>query len=298
VVKKTIWFIMTTRTDRIHSRLTPIEPATERLPYWTRSTNPIVRRHLGLYWRTLPPELRPILYIVLGWAIMLGMGTLFPSTLFFALILMIVSIIVIPVAVVAYGYILLHVSITASDAMQEEKRNNTLHLLMATPMSLEQILLGKVAVALWRKMEDWTLINYVAALATPPLYFATYHTIWQVREMPVALPIAVFAGLVVSLLRLVLEPLMVGVMGVFLGAVVPYRNTAISLSVAFTAFYVAFLWLLGQLPSVRGGQLQDGTRILANYPLVILIDFVLPIALPALIIVVLLKLTATVITRD
>ena len=35
----------------------------QSLPYWARATNPIVRRHLGLYWRTLPPEFEPIFYI-------------------------------------------------------------------------------------------------------------------------------------------------------------------------------------------------------------------------------------------
>ena len=289
---------MTTRTDRIHSRLTPVEPAVERLPYWTRSTNPIVRRHLGLYWRTLPPELQPVLKIVVGWAVVLFVGALMLDVLYFALIVLIVSVIVLPVAMLVYAHILLDIAVRASDMMQEEKRNNTLNLLMATPMSLQQILLGKVAAAMWRRMEDWTLITYAVALAAPPLFFSMYIDIWQSPYYPLAMPLAVMGGLVVSLLRLVLEPLMVGMIAVFIGAIVPYRNTAISLSVVLSVAYVVIMWLMNQLPIKHITVFKDGTRILPDYFLVILVDFILPIAVPALITWGLLRLTVNLLRRD
>ena len=55
---------MTVNVKSGSPRADPI-PVDERspmhsLPYWARATNPIVRRHLGLYWRTLPPEFEPI----------------------------------------------------------------------------------------------------------------------------------------------------------------------------------------------------------------------------------------------
>jgi hypothetical protein len=289
---------MTTRTDRIHSRLTPIEPAAERLPFWTRSTNPIVRRHLGLYWRTLPPELLPVLKIMAGWALILFVGALMLDVLYFALIVLIVSVIVLPVATLMYAHILLDIAVRASDMMQEEKRNNTLNLLMATPMSLQQILLGKVAAAMWRRMEDWTLITYAVALAAPPLFFSMYIDIWQNSVYPLAMPLAVMGGLVVSLLRLVLEPLMVGMIAVSIGALVPYRNTAISLAVVLSAAYVAIMWLISQLPIARGMALRDGTRIQPDYFMVVLIDFVLPIAVPALVTWLLLRVTVNLLRRD
>jgi hypothetical protein len=289
---------MTSRSDRIHSRLTPIEPASERLPYWTRSTNPIVRRHLGLYWRTLPPEVRPILWGLAGWSVFLILGTwLFPSMLYFALIFLIVSMIVIPVMTVWYAKVMFDVATQSSDIMQAEKRNNTLQLLMATPMSLEQILLGKVAASIWRRMEDWTLISYCVAYVAPPIFFLQFTQAWQSQAHPLALPIAVMGGTAVSLLRLVLEPLMLGMVGVFLGAVVPYRSTAISLSVAFGVAYVAFFWFIGQLPFLRGGVLNRVT-IAPNYGLIVLVDFVLPILLPMLIILISLRLTRYALLRE
>lgn len=284
---------MTIRSDQIHNRLTPIEPAAERLPFWTRSTNPIVRRHLGLYWRTLPPELLPVLRILLGWSVLLLVGTLALDLLYFALIVLIVSLVVLPIATLWYGYILLDISMRAASMMQQEKRNNTLNLLMATPMSLEQILLGKVAAAFWRHMEDWTLICYAVVLTAPPAFFTLYSGVWQSKPYPLVLSIAVIGGTAVSLLRLVLEPLMIGMVAVFIGMVVPYRNTAISLSVALSGAYFLMLWLIAQLPAVKGG-----ADIVANYPLSILVTFVLPVALPALITWGLLKLTVRVVRAD
>ena len=58
--------------------------------------------------------------------------------------------------------------------MADEIRNNTMQLLMSTPMSLDQIFLGKVAAALWRKMDDLVLIVQGAAIFGPPLIIMHY----------------------------------------------------------------------------------------------------------------------------
>jgi hypothetical protein len=288
---------MSIRTDRIHSRLTPVEPAAERLPFWSRSTNPIVRRHLGLYWRTLPPELMPVLRIVLGWAVVLIGGVLFINLLHFALVFLIVSFVVLPVMTLWYAHVLIEVAVRSAAMMQEERRDNTLTLLMATPMSLEQILLGKVAAAFWRRMDDWVLIVYGVALAAPPALYSVMSPVWQETGSPLLTSVAVVGGLAVALLRIMLEPIMIGMIGVFVGAVVPYRNTAISLSVALGAAYVVLINLLARLPSLRPQQVGR-TTIAPDYGLVLLIEFVLPILLPALITWGLLRVTARLLRRD
>lgn len=170
---------MSIRTDRIHSRLTPVEPAAERLPFWSRSTNPIVRRHLGLYWRTLPPELQPVLRIALVWIALLIGGVLFLDVLQFALVFLIVSFVVLPVLTLWYAHLLIEIAVRSAAMMQQERRDNTLTLLMTTPMSLEQILLGKVAAAFWRRMDDWVLIVYGVALAAPPAIYSAMSPVWQ-----------------------------------------------------------------------------------------------------------------------
>ncbi len=288
---------MTIRTDRIHSRLTPVEPAAERLPFWSRSTNPIVRRHLGLYWRTLPPELMPVLRIMLGWTVVLIGGVLFLDVLHFALVFLIVSFVVLPVITLWYAHILIEVAVRSAAMMQEERRDNTLTLLMATPMSLEQILLGKVAAAFWRRMDDWVLIVYGVALAAPPALYSVMSPVWQAAGSPLLTSLAVVGGLAVALLRIMLEPIMIGMIGVFVGSVVPYRNTAISLSVALGAAYVVLINLLSRLPSLRPQQIGRAT-LAPDYGLVLLVEFVLPILLPALITWGLLHVTARLLRRD
>lgn len=289
---------MTTRTDRIDARLTPVEPAVELLPYWTRATNPIVRRHLGLYWRTLPPQVRPLLKVFAVWSAVLLIGSLLQNILYVTLLVVIVSVVVLPIATLVYGHILLSIAMTAADTMQAEQRNDTLHLLMATPMSLEQILLGKVAAAIWKRMEDWILITWVVVIAAPPLLFSMYMPLWDVPGHPLVLPVAVIGATAVALLRLVLEPLMVGMIAVYIGAVVPYRSTAISVSVAVSLAYFTLMWLVTQLPIIHGTTLRDGTLIAPNYFLVVLFDLILPILLPALITWGMLRLTVRTLRQD
>lgn len=288
---------MPTATQRRLAQLTPITPAEESLPYWSRSTNPIVRRHLGLYWRTLPPELRPVLLISLAWVGIMLLNALVPSLANYTLVTVVVSLVIIPAAALVYGHILLTVAIQSADMMQEEKRNNTLNLLRATPMTLEQLLLGKVSAALWRRMEDWVLINYAVAFANTPLYYAFYGRVWLVDEAPFLFPVAVTGAMAVALLRLMLEPMMVGVIGVFVGTITPYRNTAISLSVALSVAYFGLLWLLGQVSGAYG-EVTRRSFVPPNHGLIILLDYVLPLALPLLISAGLLRLTAYLITRD
>lgn len=285
-----------------HSRLTPVQPASESLPYWTRSSNPIVRRHLGLYWRTLPPEMRLPTLLLAGWSALLLVDALLGNALQFALILLVVSLVFLPVLWLGYAHILLTIAINASDAMQQEHRNNTLTLLRATPMSLAQILLGKVASACWRRMDDWVLLSMGVALTTAPLLFMNIATMWQLSGSPIVTAIAVIGLLVVSLLRIMIEPFFVGMVGVFIGAIVPQRNWAISLSVLFSGAYFGLFWLVGQLPAIRGAHLVRvrgaGEFVPPNVWGVLLVDYVLPLVLPLVLIGILLKASEYVLGRD
>lgn len=219
----------------------------ENLPYWARATNPIVRRHLGLYWRTLPPEFEPIFYTCGFWLVALLLGIFFPFITDLATTVIVVSVLVIPVGMIFYLRALFSVAANSASAMADEIRNNTMQLLMSTPMSLDQIFLGKVAASLWRKMDDLILIVQGAAIFGPPLIIMHYAGLFPLRESGPVTYLLIIAMTLVSMLRLVLEPLMFGMVGVGIGAFVPFRSIAMTSSVAFVAFYFLLMIMLQQL---------------------------------------------------
>jgi len=291
---------MTTESRRVSklTDLTQYKTTSERLPYWARSTNPIVRRHLGLYWRTIPPEIRPFLTIYLVWAGIMLVGMVFPPLFGFTMLSFLASIMIVPVMMVLYAHVLLSVAIDAARHMQAEMKNNTFELLQATPMSLPQIFLGKVAAAIWKRMDDLIMVAQVAIAFGPPIIFTFYTELWPVEQTSVITPLATMIAAFVSLLRILLEPLMVGVISVFVGLVVPGRSRAISSAVVLSAFYFLLINLLAHLPSVRGATLSDGTILPTHTTLLILFDFVLPVVLPLALIWGLLKLATYIVTND
>lgn len=274
--------------------------AEAKLPYWARSTNPIVRRHLGLYWRTVPPETRPFVVIYATWCAILGLGMLFPALLSLTMISFLAAIMIVPLAMLLYGHVLLTVSIQTADAMQQEMRNNTFNLLRTTPMSLQQIFLGKVAAALWRRMDDIVMIGQVVLAFSPPILFTVYTSLWSADFSMTAIqtPIATLVGTLVVFYRVVAEPVMIGAIAVFAGIVVSGRTRAITSAVVLGAFYFIILNLMSRLPTVRGFEGVDGTVYPPNISLIVLIDFVLPVVLPLVITYGLLTLSARIVQLD
>lgn len=280
------------QTDRLIDEINDRTPM-EALPYWARATNPIVRRHLGLYWRTLPPEVEPVLYLTGGWIALLLLGIFVPIVTDLATTAIVVSILVIPVATFFYVRALLSIAGESAAAMSDEIRNNTMHLLMSTPMSVDQIFLGKVAASIWRKMDDLILIVQAGALFGPPLIIMHYAAIFPLRESGIVTLGLVMGFMLVSLLRLVMEPLMFGMIGVAIGTFVPFRTTAMTASVAMVGFYFLLMIMLQQLNlgnavaameaveqatelTVDAANLRFTLAILQT----IVIDLILPILIP------------------
>ena len=255
----------------------------ENLPYWARATNPIVRRHLGLYWRTLPPEFEPIFYICGFWLGALLLGIFLPFVTDLATTAIVVSVLVIPVGMIFYIRALFSIAAHSASAMSEEIRNNTMQLLMSTPMSLEQIFLGKAASAIWRKMDDLMLIAQGAALFGPPLIIMHYAGFFPLRESGGLTYGLIIAMTVVSVLRLVLEPIMFGMVGVLIGAFIPFRSIAMSSSVAFVAFYFLLMIMLQQLnlrsltAALEGA---GGLDIALALGMTVFIELLLPLLIP------------------
>jgi hypothetical protein len=275
-----------------------LERSASRVPYWARSTNPIVRRHLGLNWRTVPPEIRPIITGYLIWAGIFLVGIVFPVVQMSAAILVISSILIMPVVGLLYLHILFHIAIKTADTMQEELRNNTLPLLRATPMSLEQIFLGKIAVSIWKRMDDLMMVVQAVLVFIPPLLMSAYTGYWSLQSDPGIAQLIIMIGLLVFLLRAVVEPMMIGALAVLVGVIVPNRNTAIVATVAFSVVYFALTFMFSRLPMIRGDKLADGTLLTPDVNLIVLVDFVLPVLVPAILTYLMLKTAARRVTAD
>ena len=265
----------------------------DTLPQWARATNPIVRRHLGLYWRTLPPEFESITYVTGTWIAMLGIGIFLPFVTDLATTMIVVAVMVIPIAVFFYVYSLFAIAARASISMSDEMRNNTMHLLMSTPISLDHILLGKVAAAIWRKMDDLMLIAQGAAIFGPPLIIMHYAGLFPLHDSGLIGYALIIGMIIISLIRLVLEPVMFGMIGVAIGAFVPYRSTAMTSSIAIVGFYFLLMFMLHQWNvqtlATALDFVEEATELtidVANLQLIgaflmmIVIDYVLPILLP------------------
>lgn len=283
---------------RNHADLTEFADPQERLPYWARSTNPIVRRHLGLYWRTVPPEIKPFMWIYLVWVVIMLASVILPALFSLTMISYLASIMVIPFAMLLYGHVLLTVAIDATRAMQQEFSNNTFELLQATPMSLPQIYLGKVAAAMWRRMDDIVMIAQLTLAFSPPIIFTIYTDFFPMDTgNPAIAPLLTLIAALVALFRVLIEPMMIGVVSVFIGMVVPGRGRSISSAIVLGGFYFLLMNLLSRLPAVRGYDTPEGP-VPANAALVILVDFILPLAIPALIIFVILKVAEKMMAQD
>ena len=269
----------------------------ESLPYWARATNPIVRRHLGLYWRTLPPEFEPIAYIVGFWVAVLLLGVVFPFITDLATTVIVVSILVIPVGMLFYLRALFSIAANSAAAMSDEIRSNTMQLLMSTPMSLDQIFLGKVAAAIWRKMDDLIMIVQAAAVFGPPLILMHYASLLPLRESGILTYVLIILMSLASLARLVLEPVMFGMIGLGIGAFVPFRSAAMTASVAMVGFYILLMVMLQRLglQSLQAAlevaaEASEFTlaaanaRLAASLSLLVVIELLLPLVIPYLLI--------------
>mgnify|MGYP000486178844 CR=1 FL=1 len=292
--------VNTTTSSKVppRTRLTEFVDPQEKLPYWARSTNPIVRRHLGLYWRTVPPEIQPFIVIFMTWVGLIAFGMIFPPFLSVAMISYLAAIMIIPFTMALYAHVLLNIAIDSSRAMQQEFANNTFQLLQATPMSLTQIVLGKVAAAMWRRMDDIVMIAQLALAFTPPIAFTIYSDFWALDAHGVfAAPILTLISALVTVARIFLEPLMIGVVAVFIGVVVPGKGRSIAASVVIGVFYFLLINLLSRLPSVRGFESPEGW-IPHNGTLVILTDMVLPVVIPLVVIFAVLALSNRILAQD
>lgn len=255
-----------------------------RLPHWARRSNPVVRRHLGIHWKMLPLESGLLARIILAQVALLGISLLVPLLLPLVFTLLPVAMVLLPVVFALYARLLLRIGFFTVELVVEEQRDNTLTLLRTTPMSLRQILYSKAAAGVWRQVEDLGLVIMAASLLTLPVTGLLYARYWPFEENTLVSRLTLLLGLLSSLLRLLLEPLMVAALALAAGALVTVRIHA-NLALAGLVF---FYFLLINLPRLL--ELTVAQRVA--------LELLLPLALPALIAPGALLLAQRLLTRD
>jgi ABC-type Na+ efflux pump permease subunit len=254
------------------------------LPEWARRSNPIVRRHLGTYWKTIAPDVTQVfrwLWLQAGFIVL---SFIFPALLTLIMPAVTVSLVLLPIAAVMYVQALFGVGTLAAESVVAEKRNGTLDTLRATPRPLHQILLSKMAAAVWRQVEDLNIILLAVALLSLPVLVIQYGLLFSAVDEPYVVGIVTVVGLCVAVLRVMLEPIMVGALGILMGTVNPNRVTA----VGSTALLAVGYYIVINLPRL----------IEIGWFGRILLDMVVPLALPVMIIVGCLHLSAYLLSRD
>lgn len=255
-----------------------------RLPQWARRSDPIVRRHLGIYWKMLPLETDLLGRIYLFQVAFVLLSIVVPVILPLVFTLLPVSLTMLPFVFIAYGRTLVSVGTFATRMIVDEQRNNTLALLMTTPLSLRHILFGKAAASVWRQIEDLSLILMAAALLSLPFLGLQYAGYWTFEDFTLVSRLALVIGLASALVRIIVEPFMIAALAMAIGAGVPARVPAmISLGVT-CGFYFLFINLPRLLDLSAEGR--------------ILVEFVLPVIVPLIITWASFRLAIYILRRD
>lgn len=247
------------------------------LPYWARRSNPIVRRELGAAWRTMLPEIGFLRQAFIIQTILIALTLPFPFLIELALPTVTAAIILMPFAVIVYTRVLVIVSSAGARAMTNEIQNDTLNVLRTTPYSLTEIIASKAAAALWRQIEDLGLLMVGVILLSTPLLISYYGTLWPLDQNPVLARVAIVLGLGISIIRMLLEPIMVAMIGIAMGTALKTRSAATTATLICGGFYFLMINLV--------------RLVNMSWPMRFIVDFVLPLTLPLAIMALMIWLT-------
>lgn len=266
---------------RIFSRPTTLD---ENLPVWARRSNPIIRRQLGIYWRVFIPQVDFIARWYAYQAALLLLTIQFDFLFAPILMMVLASALLLPIAFWMYAQILQQVIVDSVAAITEEFRNDTLTLLRATPFSVPHIVLSKVAGAFWRQMEALDGVLSMALFLGTPIILFIQVLVYPPDQHPGLSQVLTIVLVAVALVRLPLEIFMVGAIGIASGTAGRTRSTGIIITTALTFFY----FLLLNLPRL----------LVLPLPLYVVVEVVLPLALPLLITLGCIQFTLRVLLRD
>ncbi len=240
-----------------------------RLPRWARRSNPIVRRHLGGFLSAPLPEMDTLARIVIVQIGLVAVSLLFPALLEITALVGMVSFVALPICMGMYVWSLFSISRDAASAMIDERQSQALDTLRTTPIPLPSILLSKIAAAIWQQAFNLdTIILATAVLSLAPITIEIA-TLYPPEKHVLATRLLIAAGVATSTLRLFIEPLMVGALGVLAGSVADLKASAITWAALLSGSYFVLINLPRFIP------------LPWSYRLVI--ESALPLALPLLI---------------
>jgi hypothetical protein len=256
----------------------------QEFPHWARRSNPLVRRQLGLYWKMVLPESGTLARLYMLQIGLILLSVVFPFIFRISAGVAVASILLLPIAFVAYFRVLLLVAHDTTIAVVTELRENTLSLLQITPLTLREILMSKAAAAVWRRAEELSMIIGTAFLLNMPVILLQYTSIVPVQQYPFESRFVIFAAFTVSLARLFLEPLMISAVGIVVAILMPFRVSGALWTILLTAVY----FVLVNLPRLL--TMPVNMRLL--------LEIALPILLPLCIIWGAFNLATRLLVRD
>lgn len=255
------------------------------LPEWARRSNPIVRRHLGSYWKTIVPDLGQIGRWLALQSVFVTLAIPFPFLLTLLMPAVTVSLFLLPIALAIYGMSLFNAGTMAAESIAAERRNHTLDVLRAAPRPIHHILLSKMAAAVWRQIEDLNLVIVGVTLLTAPVLIVEYGILFNAVQQPFLTVIGVVLGMLACVARLLIEPIMVASIGVLMGATTPsLRMSAGTLTIVISVGYFALINLLRLLPM--------------SYIPRVLVETALPLIVPLLVTWASLRIASWALSRD
>lgn len=251
---------MSTPTISIHQE----QAADLWLPRWARRSHPVVRRQLGLNWRTLAPEYGTLLRIYLFQVLLIAATYLLPFIFNIIVPLNIAFILFLPLALIAYGYCLYQIAAVASYQMAREVQQESVELLKMLPISNRELLLASAAAAMWKRVDMISTLLTLGIFFSLPGIISQYANLWSPYEFPFFSRATMALGLASLLLRLAIEPFMVSVIGVVMGVALPHRAASVLWALGITGMYFLIFNLIRQLT------LNDAARFAVEigFPLV------------------------------
>jgi len=254
------------------------------LPRWARRSNPIVRRHLGGFLAAPLPQLDVLARLLLAQIAIVLLSLLIPAVLELTALLALVALLALPVAFYSYAAALFGIGRAAANAVVDEVEGHGLDTLRTTPLTLRSILLSKIAASLWSQAINMETVFLITATLSLPVITIQQASLYSPEKLLLPSRALIIAGLIASLLRVFLEPLMMGALGVLAGAVAGLRISAVTWTILLGAAY----FIMINMP-----------RLLALTWLErLLIEAVLPVALPPLITLGALALAQYILERD
>jgi hypothetical protein len=276
---------VTARTIEVARRIAHENPnIDESLPFWARRSNPIVRRELGIYWRVVPPQVGPMMKWTAVQAILMLLTIAYPVLLIVILTLLLAAMLLLPVGLYIYIKALGEIIHTASASMADEYKNDTMTLLRTTPYTVKDIVLSKISAAVWRRMDELDQVMTIALGLSVPALAIIYLSLYPPESGLAYAQILTVVGLVASLVRLPLEMFMVSSLGVMMGSAVKLRTSAFVSTAGLAFFYFLLINLLRLVPMA--------------WWLHLIVDSVLPVALPLIISYGAIKATIRLIKQD